>query len=428
MSATTAPAGSTGIRDLARLPDFRRVWSAQAISDVGDALTNLALLLVVNHLTGSTAAIAAMALVLALPQLLFGVAAGALVDRWDRRRIMLASDLLRAGLVLGFVLVGSADRLWLLLLLGFLQATVGAFFTPARMALMPHVVPEDGLLAANSLTQMTRLIAGVLGAAAAGLLASTVGELWPAFVADALTFLVSFLLILGVRRGAGEVTPAADTPRERQSVLAESLEGVRIVLRSRVLSATLFAVAVVMLGLGAVNVLFVPLVLDVVAVPPAWLGIVELAQAIGMIVSALLIAAVFRRAAPTRILSVGMVAVGVVIALLGMSSAVWQLLLLMFLVGWSVAPVQAAVTTIVQTSTTDAVRGRVGAILSTVTAATTVLSMAIAGIAGDALGVPAVFLGAGALAVVAGVGAAVLYRRGPARTPSTGDAQIVAAA
>lgn len=425
----TRPAASTGISELARLPDFRRVWTAQAVSDVGDALTNLALLLVVHQLTGSTAALAAMALALALPQLLFGFTAGALVDRWDRRRVMLASDLLRMVLVLGFVLVHSADELWLLLLLGFLQATVGAFFSPARVALTPHIVPQDGLLAANSLAQMTRLLAGVLGAGVTGVLAGVAGALWPAFVIDSLTFGASFLLVLGVRAEAGRVAAVPPDPAHRSSVLRASLEGVGIVLGSQVLRATLLAVGVVMLGLGAVNVLFVPLVLDVLAVPPAWLGAVELAQAAGMIGSAILVAAVFRRVAPTTILPLGMVALGVCIGLTGMIDAVWQLLVLLFLVGWSVAPVQAAVTTIVQTATSDAVRGRVASIMSTVTAATSVLSMALAGIAGDALGVRNVFLAAGCLGVLAGIGAGLLYRSAPGVTlvrPSTDPASEAA--
>ena len=82
--------------------------SASSISEAGDGLTNLTLLLLVNALTGSTAALAGMAIVLAIPPLTIGLVAGTYVDRLDRRRIMLASDLLRAVVVLGFILVGSA--------------------------------------------------------------------------------------------------------------------------------------------------------------------------------------------------------------------------------------------------------------------------------------------------------------------------------
>ncbi len=152
MTSTTTPA--VGVRDLLRIHDFRRIWGAQAISDIGDGLTNLTLFIVVLGLTGSTAAIALVAIALAVPMILVGPIAGVFVDRWDRRRVMLVSDLLRAAIVLGFIVAVAADQLWLLYLLAVAHATVGTFFTPARMALLPLVVPEEGLLAANSLTQI----------------------------------------------------------------------------------------------------------------------------------------------------------------------------------------------------------------------------------------------------------------------------------
>ena len=153
------------VRDVLRLPDFRRLWLAQAISDVGDGLTLLTLMLLVNQLTGSTLALAAVAIALAIPPLTIGIVAGTYVDRWDRRTIMIVSDTLRAVIVLGFVIVGRAELVPLLLVLAFAQATIGTFFSPARGALIPRVVPADGLLAANAIGQATRVIAGVIGSA-----------------------------------------------------------------------------------------------------------------------------------------------------------------------------------------------------------------------------------------------------------------------
>lgn len=423
-TAATPAAPGVGIRSLLRIPDYRRLWTAQAISDLGDSLTSLSLLLLVNALTGSTAALALMAIVLAVPQVVFGVAAGALVDRWDRRRIMLVSDLSRAGIVLGFVLVRSADDLWILYLLGFIQATVGTFFTPARTALTPHVVPAEGLLAANSLAQMTRLIAGVLGAAGAGFLMTMAGTAWPAFVVDSLTFLLSFALVLRVSASAGAVSAARVGRPGAGGVLRDSLDGVRIAARSRLLSGTLLSAALVMLGLGAVNVLFVPLLVDVLEVPPVWFGAVELAQASSMVLSALLVAALFNRARPTTVVVGGLVAVGVIIAVVGTVSAVWQLLVLMFVLGWAVAPVQASLVTIIQQGSTDAVRGRIASLFSVLTGATSVLSMAFAGIAGDRLGVREVFFLAGLLGLASAAVAIVFYRG--ARLPTADEADLAA--
>ncbi|MCP5023941.1 MAG: MFS transporter [bacterium] len=97
---------------LLRIKDFRYLWLGQIVSNLGDSMTNLALLLLINHLTGSTAALATMAILLALPSLTFGLFAGVIVDRADRKRIMLLSDLLRSIFVLGFILVDGPERIW----------------------------------------------------------------------------------------------------------------------------------------------------------------------------------------------------------------------------------------------------------------------------------------------------------------------------
>jgi MFS family permease len=244
-------------RILFQQANFRNLWFGQVVSAFGDNVTNLTLLILVNALTGSTAALATMTILLAIPQVTIGLVAGVFVDRVDRKRIMLAADLVRGLLVLGFIAVGSAERLWLLYLLGFLQACAGAFFNPARSALMPSLVPPEGLLAANSAMQTGSLVAQVLGAGAAGLLVGLFHAYWPAFVIDALTFFFSLLMILLVRVAASQAQN--NRPVSARAIFHELGEGLGLLLRTRVLAGVLVVTAVMMLGLGTVNVLFVPL-------------------------------------------------------------------------------------------------------------------------------------------------------------------------
>jgi MFS transporter, DHA3 family, macrolide efflux protein len=403
-------------RDVLRIPAYRRIWLGQLVSDAGDGLTNLALLLLVNHLTGSTAAIAAMAICLAVPPLTIGLFAGAYVDRANRRRVMLASDLLRAGTVLGFALVGSADMLWLLFILALVQASVGTFFTPARAAMVPKLVPAEGLLAANSVSQATRVVSGIVGAGLAGLLIGLAGVFWPAFVLDSLSFLASFVLILGLPVAAGAIdnAPAADSsaaPTQAQLGIGASLRaGLARVAGSRLLSTTILSLAVVMLGLGAVNVLFVPLLASDLQVNPAWFGALDLAQSASMILAAGMIGAIAARYRSTTIVTVGLVGVAVLIALTGAVTAIWQVLALMFLIGWFVSPLQAAVITMLQLNVEDAERGRVMSVLNAAMSGTTVLSMAFAGIAGDVVGVRTVFFLAGVIVALGAVISLIGFR------------------
>lgn len=412
----SASPGAMGAREVLRIGPFRRLWAAQAISDLGDGLTLLTLMLLVNQLTGSTLALAAVAIALAIPPLTVGLVAGTYADRIDRRRIMIGADLLRAVVVLGFVLVTDEALVPLLVVLAFIQASIGTFFTPARGALMPHLVPERGLLAANSITQATRVIAGVVGTALAGLIVGVAGVTWPAFVLDAVTFLASAGLVLGLSGDVG-------TPERRQSAAGGTrgavVEGLRIVAGNRVLWTTLLALAVSMFGLGAVNVLFLPLVVDVLAVSPVWLGAVEAAQSLSMILAAAVVALLAARLRPTTIVTVTILGIGGLIALTGLVTSVWHVVGLLFLVGWFVTPLQASVVTLMQTGVPDGARGRVMSTLQAAMSGASVASMALAGVFGDVLGIREVFLLGGAFVLIGGVLAALLYRGAALPTAGT---------
>jgi MFS family permease len=415
----TDPARPFGSRDLLRLPAYRTLWLAQLVSDAGDSLTNIALLLLVNALTGSTAAIAAMAIVLAIPPLTIGLVAGTYVDRWDRRRIMLASDLLRSVLVLGFAVVGNAGLLPLLYAIAFVQASIGTFFNPARGAIIPRIVPAGGLMVANSVSQATRVIAAVGGTALAGALIGLAGVFWPAFVLDGASFLVSFLLVARLPAALG-LMPPSGRHAGASSVRSSLGEGLRVVTGSRVLWVTMASLSLAMLGLGAINVLFVPLIVNVLHESPVWFGPLEAAQTASMVLAAGLVGVIAARLRPTTIVVAGSLGVGVVIALVGAVSAVWQVMVLMFAVGWFITPFQAAVVTILQSHSTDATRGRVMSLLNASMSATSVVSMAAAGLLAASLGVGAAFLLGGGVCVAAGVAALALYPRGSAAATADG--------
>jgi MFS family permease len=419
-----APTALTA-RGVLAIPDFRRIAAAQFISDFGDALSLLATLLVINNLTGSLAAIAFMAIVVAIPAVAIGPLAGVWVDRLEPRLVMLVSDALRAAIVLGFILVRSADMVWLLFVLGFAESAVSTFFTPARTTLVSVVVPRNGLLAANSISQAGRVLASVLGTGAAGILVSLAHSGWPAFAVDSATFVLSFALILRVqaRRPAPGNAPATGTSTGRTStpagaahpsVLGELRAGFREVAGSPALIATIISGSAVMLGIGAVNVLFVPLLVNDLGVSPAWFGALDAAQTAGMILAAVLLAARLGGVSPSRIVSLAMAGLALFVALLSGVTEVWQIVVLLFGVGWIVTPLQASVTTLIQTETTPEVRGRVAALTNSSVTAASVLSMAFAGAAGAVVGVRNVFLlGAFVVAIGAGVAAWLFHRARP---------------
>jgi predicted MFS family arabinose efflux permease len=183
-----------------------------------------------------------------------------------------------------------------------------------------------------------------------------------------------------------------------------------------------------MLGGGAVNVLYVPVVVRVLDAGPAWLGPLQFAQGASMILATGLIAKLARRFRPSTIVTVGVAGMAVVVALIGATTEIWQLLALSFAIGWFVSPVQAAVVTIFQQGTPDRELGRVMAVLQAAMSATSVLSMGFAGIAGDAIGIREAFYVAGAIVAGGFVLAVLGYRRQapePTPQPPGGDAIYV---
>jgi MFS family permease len=422
---TDARPAPLGNRAVLRLPEFRKLFLAQTISNIGDGMTYMALMLLVNDLTHSTANLAILSIAVAVPSMLGGIVGGAVADRFDRRRIMLVSDTARAVLVLGFTLAATADRLPILYVVAFAQAAIGTLFSPARGAIIPRAVPAEGLMAANGLGQLSRVICSLLGTTVTGLVFAVTGSAWPVFVLDALTFLVSVAIVYRVSRTLG--TPAHEAHAAAAGGFAASVTGgLRVIAASPTLVATLFGLFVAMLGMGAINILFVPFLINVLHESAAWVGPVEGAQTLSMVLASALIGTLAARFSAKSLVVGGLAGTGIVIVGFSQVPNVWTLFPLAFLVGWFVTPLNAAVSTIIQTTAADAVRGRVLGALDAAMSTATIVSTAAAGAFGAALGIRMVVAIGGALCIGAAVVSGVLFwmDRRSATAPATAPAAL----
>lgn len=403
-----------GLRQLLGIPDFRRLWFAQIISDIGDNLTLLTLLFLVQRLTGSTVALAGLGIAITVPSLVFGLISGVYVDRWDRRRVMIASDILRGVVVLGLIWVRSDDLLWLIYLIAFTQAAIGTLFYPAKSALLPHLVGDDQLLAANSVSQTSKIVFNLVGTGIAGLLAGFLVEMWPAFAIDAATFFVSAFFVSRITTRSAEKGSEPDPKRDpgptEENVWHELLAGLRVVAGSRPLIGVVMAGAIAMLGLGAVNILLVPLIVDDLMVSESWFGLIEGSQVAGMVIAGIVVALLAAKVRASSLIAVGLVVVGAMIAAVTGITTVWQLMAILAVVGLAVVPVQAASSTLIQVLVPDEMRGRVGASMDTVSSVSSVVSMGFAGVVAAAIGLRNVFAVSGTITIVAGVVAWFIFR------------------
>jgi MFS family permease len=170
--------------------NYRNLWLGSVITQLGDWFNLIASAELIRALTNSDIALSYLFIARFLPLFVFSPIAGVLADRYDRRRIMIITDLLRAGTVLAFLLIRSPGQIWLLYALTILQFSLSALFTPARTAVLANVVARKELVAANALDSLTWSTMLALGALAGGLVATLFGRN-TAFVVDALTFAVS---------------------------------------------------------------------------------------------------------------------------------------------------------------------------------------------------------------------------------------------
>jgi hypothetical protein len=178
--------------------NFRLTWTGQIISEVGDNYNNIAVFALAMANTGSGLVVAGILLARAMPMMLAGPIAGVLLDRMDRRKIMIASDVARAVIALMFVLAIPAGRTWMLYVLSGMLMFASPFFTAGRSAIMPVIASESELHAANSLTQMTRWSAQTIGSLLGGAWIAGFGY-EVAFVLNALSFVLSAICIWQLR-------------------------------------------------------------------------------------------------------------------------------------------------------------------------------------------------------------------------------------
>ncbi|OZC04537.1 MFS transporter [Rubricoccus marinus] len=204
--------------------NVRRLWGGTLVSLFGDWFNTLALYRLALELTGSELALGGVLLTKLLPLALAAPVAAALVDRLDRKHVMIGADLLRAVIVLGFLFVREPGDLWLLYTLAFCQIAVSAAFGPAKSAALPNITARGELLTANALLSASWSVMLALGAAAGGPAVDLFGT-DAVFIFDAVTYLVSAAFI------AGMTIPQERAEASGGSVLAQawrqSADGIR---------------------------------------------------------------------------------------------------------------------------------------------------------------------------------------------------------
>lgn len=404
--------------------DFRMVWLGETVSMLGDQFYLIALPWLALELTGSSLALGLVLMAAAIPRAGLMLVGGAMSDRFDPRSIMIASSATRAILVGALAALVWTDglQLWHLYVLGAGFGAADAFFQPAALALVPRLVGKDQLEASNALVMGSMALTGMVGPAAAGVIIAAAGTAL-GFGIDAATFafaVVTLLLIRRPPRSTSEVDEAAPGGNAFRAIV----DGLRYANADVQMRTVLLAVTVINLAVVGPFFVGLPALVDSFHSGPMAYGIVLSSWGGAALIGALLAGSLGERARMSTVVPTTAFAMAGALVLIGLAPNVWTTALAAAPLGAAVGVLQVSGMAWLQRRSEPAFLGRVMSLVMFAIMGLTPISYALAGAIAE-IGLPVLFVGAGASVLLLAVSTAVtpVWRqadRGPILTPADG--------
>lgn len=360
------------LREVLFSRNFFPLWAGQIISEFGDRLNQMALISLVYHMQpGSVMALANILVFTIIPVFVIGPVAGVYVDRWDRKKVMVISDFLRGLLVLLIPVFVWLKMMPLVYVLVFLMFSATRFFLPSKLAFIPDIVSKEKLLAANSLSNTTRMIATVMGFALAGFIVKWIGYM-AGFYLDSLSFFISGALIASIsppKKLKAEVKEDLEITKKiievsiRRNVWQELVEGFGYMFkksRMKIVTSTLF---LVMAGAGSVFCVIIVFVQQSFGSVTEHLGVLGVFLGVGLFLGTLLYGKFGQTISRVRTIFASVTACGLSVGLFALYVNAQPLLLIAgviaLVIGASAGPVFVCANTLIHTLVPDEARGRI---------------------------------------------------------------------
>jgi len=391
-----------GFLDLLRQNrNFRLSWFGQIVSEIGDHFNTISVFSLALQNTKSGLVVSGIMLSRAVPMILAGPVAGVLLDRWDRKKIMLASDIFRALVAALFLFSIEPGRTWLLYVLSGLLMFASPFFTSGRTAILPTIASSEELHTANSITQTTRYMGVTLGTLLGGMSAAGLG-FQAAFLINIGSFLFSALMISQMRLEQGHFRPVRKSLTEADVMRPwhEYREG----LRYMTATPLIFGIALTHVGWatggGAAQILFSLFGEIVFDRGPAGIGMIWSSAGVGLLAGAAIAHGVGERVSfegYKKIVVVAYLIHGLTYMSFSQAPAFWQALLFIGLSRAAVAVCVVLNQAQLLRHVEDSFRGRVFSTIETMTWAMMMLSLSAAGAASEIMSPRTIGAWAGAL-------------------------------
>src|SRR6266481_1718632 len=397
MAAAPTPTPYT-LKMILKHRPFRIMWMAQFVSIFGDFLALFGVILMITYRWhGTVLDITTITIAFVLPLTIVGPIAGVFVDHWNVKRVMIASDLIRAVLVVLLVFVTDIRQICVIFAV---LSTVSSFFGPAQSVTLRTLVPMEGLMAANALMAQAFYTVRILSPAIAGLLVKWLTEK-SCFYLDSASFVFSAIMIstLAINR------PASTTEKTVKSLTQDFLAGNKFIFTHRLLAFVFISMAVAMFVLSSFSPLISIYIRDSLHARELAFGIISALVGVGMIAGTQLVNKLVRSFTKTHVVLGGLVALGMGAALLGFANNLVVAGLSTFTIGFAIAFVLVPAQTVSQQETPHAMMGRVSSTFMSLFSLSQVLGLLLSGFLAQRLGMRPLFVTCGvALILIAAVG------------------------
>ena len=380
---------------------FRMVWLGETVSMLGDQFYLIALPWLALALTGSSLALGLVLMAAAIPRAALMLVGGALSDRYDPRRIMIASSAARAALVaiLALLVWTDAVQLWHLYVLGAGFGAADAFFQPAALALVPRLVPEDRLEASNALVMGSMAVTGMIGPALAGVAIAATGTAL-GFGIDAVTFVFAVVTLVLIRRPSTAVESAA--PKTTSGTMGAIAAGLRYASADPQIRIVLLAVTAINFAVVGPFFVGLPALVDTFDSGPLAYGMVLSAFGAAALIGAIVAGTLGPRARMSVVIPTTAVGLALGMILIGLAPSAWAIALAAIPLGAGVGVLQVSGMAWLQRRSEPAYLGRVMSLVMFAIMGLTPLSYAIAGAIAES-GLTILFIGAGIVMILLSV-------------------------
>lgn len=399
MSEIAVQKEKQGFSAMLAYPEFLKLFLGQTVSRLGDSIDSLALVWMVYKLTDSPLNMAVLMFFNALPSLLFGFFAGVFVDRWDRKRLLIWSDLFRGGMValIAYLYMVKVLVPWHLFACTFLISTSEVFSGPARSAVVPELVEKRHLMTANSLFSTVSSICEIVGMGIASAILGTLGIAAAIFI-DALSFWFCAMMTIFTR------IPKLPTKKEKLNLKQyriELKEGFDFIRGTRIVFICIILIAFTNFSLAPVGVIF-PIFSDkLLHAGPSGFALMAATLSVGTLIGALLVGQFGDRIKrKSRMIQIGIGGIGISFFLLGFTSSVWLAALFCWIAGFSLPMASISFDTIVQQHTPSEKMGRVSGFGRTLAMGGTPLGIMIAGALAETISTDHIFQIVGFLVLI----------------------------